>query len=641
MKNAQLQRVWQSMKDVPMLFVTLAVLLVLVILSEKGFEDARVWVVAGLVLVTVIDTLIGMIADIKEGHVGLDVLAVVAIISTLAVGEFWASWAVVLMIYSGSVIEAYAQSSAEHNLTALLSAAPQTAHVLGANDSLRDVPVSEVQVMDLLLVKPGETVPVDGVVMSERAVVNLAMINGEPLPQTVLNAQRVPSGAVNDSESFTLRAIASAEDSQYQRILSLVKQAQESRPRSVRTADLLAVPFTVIAFFLAGLAWFLSGDPVRFTQVLVLATPCPLLIAAPVAYLGGTSRLAAAGVLIKGQEVLEQLTRVGSVFFDKTGTLTVKQPQVVRVERFTSGYSDDVILAAAGAVESYSIHILALGIARAGKKVRAATLPVLNVDAVSHVSERSGYGVSAIVDGHEVRVGRRGFVEESADSAGFAKSGRLLKHDARLTALREADEMGAYVSIDGELVGRIVLRDVERSNARTTIERLRALGVRSISMLTGDGPVSANRVAASVGIAVEDVHAKLLPEHKQRILNNARSGGGAGAIVMVGDGVNDAPVLAAVDIGVALTDGSSSAASQTAHMVIMNDDLSLLSRSIEIARRTRRVMLQAVFLGLGLALVGMIVATFGVIPAVVGAFGQEAIDVVSIVWALNAVREVK
>ena len=200
--------------------------------------------------------------------------------------------------------------------------------------------------------------------------------------------------------------------------------------------------------------------------------------------------------------------------------------------------------------------------------------------------------------------------------------------------------MGAYVSIDGELVGRIVLRDVERSNARTTIERLRALGVRSISMLTGDGSVSANRVAASVGIAAENVHAKLLPEHKQRILNNARSGGGAGAIVMVGDGVNDAPVLAAADIGVALTDGSSSAASQTAHMVIMNDDLSLLPRSIEIARRTRRVMLQAVFLGLGLALVGMIVATFGVIPAVVGAFGQEAIDVVSIVWALNAVREV-
>ena len=340
MKNAQLQRVWQSMKDVPMLFVTLAVLLVLVILSEKGFEDARVWVVAGLVLVTVIDTLIGMIADIKEGHVGLDVLAVVAIISTLAVGEFWASWTVVLMIYSGSVIEAYAQSSAEHNLTALLSAAPQTAHVLGANDALCDVPVSEVQVMDLLLVKPGETVPVDGVVMSERAVVNLGMINGEPLPQTVLNAQRVPSGAVNDSESFTLRAIAAAKDSQYQRILSLVKQAQESRPRSVRTADLLAVPFTVIAFFLAGLAWFLSGDPVRFTQVLVLATPCPLLIAAPVAYLGGTSRLAAAGVLIKGQEVLEQLTRVGSVFFDKTGTLTVKQPQVVRIERFTSNYTD-------------------------------------------------------------------------------------------------------------------------------------------------------------------------------------------------------------------------------------------------------------------------------------------------------------
>ena len=205
--------------------------------------------------------------------------------------------------------------------------------------------------------------------------------------------------------------------------------------------------------------------------------------------------------------MLEQLTRVGSVFFDKTGTLTVKQSRgcAHRAFYFELYGRRDSRCGRRGRI--VLIHILALGIARAGKKVRAATLSVLNVDAVSHVSERSGYGVSAIVDGHEVRVGRRGFVEESADSAGFAKSGRLLKHDARLTALREADEMGAYVSIDGELVGRIVLRDVERSNARTTIERLRALGVRSISMLTGDGPVSANRVAASVGIAVEDVHA--------------------------------------------------------------------------------------------------------------------------------------
>ncbi|WP_418969215.1 heavy metal translocating P-type ATPase [Alloscardovia omnicolens] len=696
MSQSKLKRVWQSMIEVPMLFVTLGVLVVLVFMSlpdMSAFAQYRIWIVAVLVLVTVVDTLIGMIADIKQGHVGLDVLAVVAIVSTLAVGEYWASWTVVLMIYSGSVIEAYAQGTAEHNLTALLSAAPHEAHRISradhvnnatatADTTVHDVDASEIKIMDLLLIKPGETVPVDGVVMSERAVVNLSMINGEPLPQTVLNAQRVPSGAINDSDTFILRAIASAEDSQYQRILSLVKSAQESRPSSVRTADLLAVPFTVLAFFIAGISWFISGNPVRFTQVLVLATPCPLLIAAPVAYLGGTSRLAASGVLIKGQEILEQLTKVSDIFFDKTGTLTVKQPQVVNVERVhttestentegtentkeTVALSDNLMVAVAGAVESYSIHILALGIASAGAKARAQLnaqeRATLNIDAISHVSERSGYGVSALVDGHVVKVGRQAFVIDEKDSLGFSKSGRLPQHNTRPSALSAAmphqrtkekvsaqsafpplpaDMMAAYVSIDGVLVGRIVLRDITRAHAANTMSRLRELGVKSISMLTGDNSESAHRIASEVGIASENVHSSLLPENKQRILNNSRQNA-SGSLMMVGDGVNDAPVLAAADIGVALTDGSSSAASQTAHMVIMNDNLSLIPQSIEIARRTRLVMLQSVFLGLGLALAGMIVAAFGVVPAVVGAFGQEAIDVVSIVWALNAVRDKK
>nr|WP_018142762.1 heavy metal translocating P-type ATPase [Alloscardovia criceti] len=688
MKNAVWRNIWESAKNVPMLFVTIGVFILLVILSLpalSAFAAWRLWIVVALVIVTVGDTLIGMIEDIKNGHVGLDVLAVVAIISALAVGEYWASWTVVLMIYSGSVIEAYAQSSAKHNLTMLMKSAPSIAHRFAGGNAegsdIEDVDVSEVQVMDLLLVKPGETVPVDGVVMSDRAVVNLSMINGEPLPQTVRNAQRVPSGAINDSESFTLRATAAAADSQYQRILSLVEAAQNSRPASVRTADLLAVPFTVVAFTLAGIAWFLSGNPVRFAEVLVLATPCPLLIAAPVAYLGGTSRLAASGVLVKGQEIIEQLTKVTQIFFDKTGTLTVKQPQVVRVERahderanLWNHISDDMLLSAVGVVESYSIHILAQGIASAGKKARDRVtdeqLAQFDVDDVSQVVERSGMGVTAQVSGHTVKVGRFAFVLGEAPNQGFKKSNSsaparkyVLQANEQKAPVRgtlpdvakqredaitshdifsdlEPASMAAYVSIDGDVVGRIILRDVPRANAADTVKTLRDLGVTHISMLTGDSQDSAYRIAEQVGINQKDVYTKLLPENKQRILHNSRQNTHA-ITMMVGDGVNDAPVLASADIGVAITDGSSTAASETAHMVIMNDDVSLIPKSILIARRTQNVMYQAVIIGLALATIGMIVASFGVIPAVLGAFGQEAIDVISIMWALNAVRDKK
>ncbi|OTA25575.1 hypothetical protein B9G54_07355 [Alloscardovia macacae] len=659
-----------------MLFVTLAVLVALLLVPyavpyilphavpvilpghDSAAESARILLVAALVLVTVADTLRGMIADIREGHVGLDILAVVAILSTLAVGEYWASWTVVLMIYSGAAIEEYAERSAQQNLTTLLAAVPQVAHVLSTTSTTsavsahaaeantaeshtsRDLPAADVQVMDVLQVLPGETVPVDGVLLSDRAVVDLSMINGEPLPRTVLTAQRVPSGAVNGAAAFTMRATARAADSQYQRIVALVESARSSRPQVVKTADLLAVPFTVLAFAIAGVAWFVSGTPLRFAQVLVLATPCPLLIAAPVAYLGGTSQLSARGVLIKTQDVIEQLTRITHIFFDKTGTLTVKQPRVIRVERTAvhATISDALLLAAAGAVESYSIHILARGITRAGEQARSQLtteeLELLNPEHISHVVEHSGLGISAQIDGHTIRIGRETFVTQNSEDEGFARAG-LRRNQRQHHRDLEPSSMAAYVSLDGELLGRIILADTARAEARKTVEELESIG-KQIFMLTGDGPDAARAIAHSVGIADERVHAALLPEGKQRIVQATR-----GVTLMVGDGVNDAPVLASADVGVALTDGSSTAASETAQLVIMNDDLSALPDAIRIAQRTRTVMLQAVLLGLSLAVVGMLAAAFGMVPAVVGAFGQEAIDVVSIVWALTAVRRGK
>lgn len=654
------------------------------VLGNPGFGQ---WLVIALVLIIVIDTVRGMIDDLRHGQVGVDVLAVVAILSTVAVAEYWASWAVTLMITSGEAIEEYAQAKAERSLTALMEAAPQTAHVVNlpgvgcgfatdkgdSSDGFRrvglasaaaaahrfdTVPVEQVQLGDVLMVLPGETVPVDGELLSGTATLDLSNINGEPVPREVFAGARVMSGAVNGSTALTMRATQVAADSQYQRILELVASAQESRPAVVKTADRLAVPFTVLSLMIAGIAWAMSGVPTRFAQVLVLATPCPLLIAAPVAYIAGTGRLAAAGVLIKAQDVLENLGRVTQVFFDKTGTLTVKQPQVVRVEMLPGAatrLNEDHVLMMAGAVESYSVHILSKGIAKAGAEALAglrqrfedgqrlcpepeASWPGHGREypVVKNINEDAGKGVSGEVNGHAVRVGRLSFAAAGED--GFLAVGEAVpsrsEDDLRTRfGLLQPDEMASYVSVDGQLIARIVLRDVPRANAKAVLAKLHELGVTELAMLTGDKRASANIIASEVGI--DEVHAELFPEDKVAAVK-AATGAGKTVTMMVGDGVNDAPVLAVADIGVAMTDGTSTAASESAQVVIMNDNIAAVPRAIAIARRTKRVMLQAVIAGLVLAAIGMIAAAFNLIPVVVGAFLQEAIDVVSILWALTA-----
>jgi heavy metal translocating P-type ATPase len=701
------------------------------------------WLVIALVLYTIIVTVLGMIDDVRHGHVGVDLLAVIAIASTLAVQEYWAAWAVVLMISSGEAIEEFAQSKAESNLTALIEAAPRTAHVVrlpgmrghvhasgtehasdisedgfrravtmsdSAESDMQDVrftsqmsdsaesdtgvpkaydasgehfttiSVDDVKLGDVLLVLPGETVPVDGELLSGAATLDLSNINGEPLPREIYAGARVMSGAVNGSTTLTMRATQLAHDSQYQKILELVSSAQDSRPAVVKTADVLAVPFTVLSLAIAVLAWIIAGTPLRFAQVLVLATPCPLLIAAPVAYVAGTGRLAKAGILIKAQDVLENLGRVTHIFFDKTGTLTVKQPQVVRVEKpfdVRSPFNDDHILMMAGVVEGYSVHILSKGIAAAGQRAMhdlyaryaagqrlcaERNLPGHGRDypVVNNIVEDAGKGVSGEVNGHKVRVGRYAYatadefgfspvvhVSDSPESDKRAVKGRL-DVNSRFAPL-EPDEMAAYVALDGQLAARIVLRDVPRKNAKNALARLRELGVGKLSMLTGDKAASARIIAEEVGI--DDVHSELFPEDKVRAVKDASEAtrrhrtwrdGFTGesrihqVTMMVGDGVNDAPVLAAADIGMAMTDGTSTAASESAQVVIMNDDIASVPRAIAIARRTKKVMLQAVLVGLGLAVIGMIAAAFNLIPVVVGAFMQEGIDVVSILWALTA-----
>lgn len=810
---------WRLCKQVPLLPITILAAIPLALLGEwrpwgeaawvshdlhAGFgwlssfnPGVGQWIVIALVVYTIVVTVRGMIDDLRNGHVGVDLLAVVAIASTVAVQEYWAAWAVVLMISSGEAIEEFAQSKAESNLTALIDAAPRTAHVVAlpgvrghvhatgsehtadvtadgfravrmsdsaetdnqdgekhayvsespesdtkgasqtydaAGERFETVPVDQVRLGDVILVLPGETVPVDGELLSGVATLDLSNINGEPVPREVYAGARVMSGAVNGSTTLTMRAMQLAQDSQYQKILELVSSAQESRPAVVKTADMLAVPFTVLSLAIAGIAWAVSGLPLRFAQVLVLATPCPLLIAAPVAYVAGTGRLAKAGILIKAQDVLENLGRVSHIFFDKTGTLTVKQPQVVRVEKpfgTSSPFNEDHILMMAGVVESYSVHILSKGIAAAGRKAmddlyaRYASgqrlcaerdLPGHGRDypVVKNIVEDSGKGVSGEVNGHRVRVGR--FAYATADESGFmpvlhmpnatyhvsdspesdnqtgemyarmsdspetdtlgtrggvsgegrstvvapsvsvaaaqTASARKSETANSLFAPLAPDEMAAYVAIDGKLAARIVLRDVPRANTKRSLARLHELGIKELSMLTGDKAASARIIANEVGI--DDVQSELFPEDKVAAVKNATESTHQNRSVlarimrritgesknrqvtmMVGDGVNDAPVLAVADIGMAMTDGTSTAASESAQVVIMNDDIASVPRAIAIARRTKNVMLQAVLIGLGLAIIGMVAAAFNLIPVVVGAFMQEVIDVVSILWALT------
>lgn len=770
-----MRRIISICKEVPLLPIAIIAAIPLALLgSWRPWEAAGVsltfgpfnpgvgqWIVIALVVYTIVVTVIGMIDDLRHGHVGVDLLAVIAIASTVAVQEYWAAWAVVLMISSGEAIEEFAQSKAESNLTALVDAAPRTAHVVtlpgvrghvhttggehaadvteggfrkvaGAGDSgvggsaayvsvsgesdkpgtkpydaagehFETVPVDQVKLGDVILVLPGETVPVDGELLSGVATLDLSNINGEPVPREVYAGARVLSGAVNGSTALTMRATQLAQDSQYQKILELVSSAQESRPTVVKTADVLAVPFTILSLAIAGIAWAVAGTPLRFAQVLVLATPCPLLIAAPVAYVAGTGRLAKAGILIKAQDVLENLGRVSHIFFDKTGTLTVKQPQVVRVERpfeNSSPYNESHILMMAGVVEGYSVHILSKGIAAAGQKAMQELyaryengqrlcaerdLPGHGRDypVVKNIEEQSGKGVSGEVNGHAVRVGRFAYV--TADEAGFTHvlgagaaagiaagavadsavgdsatgtaAGASKKPEVNsLFAPLEPDEMAAYVAIDGKLAARIVLRDVPRENAKSSLEKLHRLGVKKLSMLTGDKEASARIIAGEVGI--DDVQSELFPEGKVAAVKNATEDAHQNqpawdkvvqrvvgesmtrqVTMMVGDGVNDAPVLAVADLGMAMTDGTSTAASESAQVVIMNDDIASVPRAIAIARRTKKVMLQAVLVGLGLAIIGMVAAAFNLIPVVVGAFMQEAIDVVSILWALTALLD--
>lgn len=624
-----MSRLSSLVRAYPLVIATLLVAMIgLVLLATPASESAS-WIVGAYALVIAGWEAVGMIRQLIRGHAGLDILAVTAITAAVLVGEPWAALVVVLMLTGGAALEDYAENRSKRELTALLRKAPQQAtrilapsapgadmHGHTAEITTEDIPVEEVEVGDLLLMRPGALVPVDSILVSEHAVFDESSLTGESLPVERDAGEKVSSGAVNGQAAVTMRAAAPAAESEYQQIVRLVEQAAGSKAKVVRLADRYAVPFTVLALVIAGIAWAVSGEAVRFAEVLVVATPCPLLIAAPVAFLGGMSRAARFGLIVKGGGTLEQLSRARSAAFDKTGTITTGKPVLERLLPADRA-SEDELLRLAASAEVYSSHVLADSV------VQAAKQHGLSLVEAEHAEEIATNGVEAVFrtpDAPEavtVRVGKPSWVRHSAP-------------DLVLADLAPG-ELAIYVSVDDRFAGAIVMRDQVRKEAAQALRQLSALGIERTLMVTGDVAATADPIARRLGIS--EVHAECRPGDKVRIVSRVQPR----PLIMVGDGLNDAPVLAAADIGFAMGARGATAASESADIVNRYDTLSALPRAVSIGKDTVRIALQSIWLGIIISVALMLIAAFGFLPALLGAWLQEVVDLVAILGALRAV----
>lgn len=583
-----------------------------VMLWLTGAEMA-LGVTAYLVLgIVIVITAIDMFKDLMRGHWGLDILAVIAMIATLAVQEYVAGLIIALMLTGGEALEDLAARRASRELDQLLNRAPAFAgRIHPVTGEVERIAIEEVKVGDELLVRSSEILPVDGVLLSDHATIDESSVTGEPIPVNYHAGDPLLSGTVNSTTSFTMRAQKVAADSNYASIVRLVEEAVDSRAPMVRLADRYAVPFTIVSLLIAGFAWFLSGDPVRFAEVLVVATPCPLLIATPVAFMGGMSSAAKLNVIIKDGGVLEVLARVRAVAFDKTGTLTEGKADVVEIH--PAARTVDETLQLAAAAEQYSVHVFADPI------VASARTQQLELPEVVTADEVATNGVLAsLADGTSVRVGKPSFIEEV--------TGPIDR------PVLSAGETAVYVSVGDELAGVIILSDPIREQSADTVSRLRRAGVAEIAMVTGDVTSTAESVAHAVDI--QTVHAETTPQTKVRIVQAMRPR----PVLMVGDGINDAPVLAAADVGVAMAGRGATVASESAAAVITSNDIARVADVAYVSRRTVQIALQSIWMGIIISVGLMLVAAFGYLPAVVGALLQEIVDLVAILSALRALR---
>ncbi len=581
-------------------------------LADSDAAADAFWIAT--ILVALAPMALSVLDDLRRGETGVDVIALLALAGALALGEYAAGAVIGLMLASGGALEEYAGARARRELSALLERAPKVVHRY-EDSALTSPPLAEVRARDRLLVKPGEVVPVDGIVSGATALLDESVLTGEALLVEREEGAQVRSGAVNAGQPFDMIATTTAELSTYAGIVRLVEEAQASKAPFVRMADRYALAFLPLTLGIAGAAWIASGDAVRALAVLVVATPCPLILAAPVAIMSGISRAAERGVVLKGGAALEALGRARVLLFDKIGTLTMGRPYVTEI--IAPEFDPDELLRLAASLDQMSPHVLA------GAIVRDAHARGARLSLPGDVVEEAGGGIRGAVDGRAVAIGKADWAAPGAPHPAWARRVR------RRTSFEGS--INVFVAVDGALAGAFVLDDPVRPDTSRTLRALRRAGIRRIVMVTGDHVDVAETIGAAVG--VDEVLAERSPADKVDAVGAERQWG---STIMVGDGVNDAPALAAADVGVAMGARGATASSEAADVVLVVDRLDRLGEALLIARRARGIALQSVVAGIGLSLIAMVFAAFGRIPPTAGALLQEGIDVMVILNALRA-----
>jgi heavy metal translocating P-type ATPase len=588
--------------------------------AGDGAAGQAVWRVA--VAVMALELAVEVVRTIIVEHsLGVDTIALVAMVGALALNQELAGVVIGLMFSGGASLEAVASRRARRELTALVQRAPKVAQ-LHVDDGLVEVPVEQIRIGDVVLVRTGEVVSVDGTVISPEAVIDTSALSGEPLPVTVTRGLPVLSGSANAGAPFDMRADRPAGESSYAALVRLVAQAQTQRAPLVRMADRYAGFFLPATLLVAGLAWAVSGEAERALAVVVVATPCPLILAAPIALVSGLSRAARAGVIVKGAGAIETLGEARTVLFDKTGTLTVGTPEVRQIVP-RAPLTPSHLLCLAASVDRLSAHVLGDAL------VTAARDADLELTMPTDVREEPGQGIRGSIDGHVVLVGSRAFMRSSGVPAEEVAS-------TSLATTRGSGEAHVAVAIDGHIAGVIVMADELRPDATSIVDRLRAEGVRHVAMLSGDRRSVAERVGRQ--LAVDRVYAEQSPEDKLAVVRAVRDDPGLRPVIMVGDGINDAPALALADLGVAMGAAGATVSSETADAVVTVDRVDRVADAVHIGRRALHIARQSVVCGMGLSLAAMAVAAAGYLPPIAGALFQEVIDLAVILNALRALR---
>jgi len=586
------------------------------IIAKVAGQDARaaaVW--AAVTLPVLLALLVEIVTSLRRGEIGLDIVAGLSMSAALIFGENLAAVIVALMYAGGQYLEIYAERTARREMTALLSRVPRTA-IRHRGGQLEEIAVDVVSPGDRLLIRQGDVVPVDGTVVEGVGVLDQSALTGESLPVKAKPGEPVLSGSTNAGEAFDMIATRPAAESTYAGIVRLVEDAQRSRAPMSRMADRYAMLFLVLTVVLAGAAWWLSGDPIRAVAVLVVATPCPLILAVPVAIISGLSRAAKLGILIKGGKAIETLARVRTVVIDKTGTLTIGQARLIATH-VDVGVTANEVLRIAASLDQASKHVIAQTI------VEEARNKGLQLAVPTDVVETPGEGVVGRVDGRSVAVGGLRFLAgKVARSDGSARP-----HD------RPPGALAVAVGVDGRLSGVLILADELRAGTEAMLRELRAMGIERIVLATGDRHEVASFVAS--GLSLDLVRSELTPDQKILVVLAERKNG---PVMMIGDGVNDAPALAAADVGVAMGAKGAAASAQAADVVLLVDQLDRILPAIRIARRSRLIALQSVIAGIGLSALAMVAASFGLLAPAEGAVIQEVIDVAVIFNALRALR---